>query len=720
MKIKEFRRFLFMLTLFAGIFQHVNSQVLLYDNFDYPAGDSIIWHNWLTQQTNLTNAILVANGGLTYPGYLCSGIGNAASVGTTGQDVFRGFVKQTLPGTTLYMSCLAKVTTAATGDAFITFKESATSPTNLNYRGRVYAKVDGSNNLAFGISKGAITAPAVADYTPAIYSLNTTYLLVVRYNIVEGTANDSAFLFVNPVIGSPEPAPTMMATDIGATDVGLGSVLLRQGNTGASPDVIVDGVRVAKSWQLIMNMSDIATLSNIRVDGTSIFGFDPNTFNYNDTVPAGQTSVTVVGTTTDWASTQTMNLAATIPGVTTIIVTAENGVNTHTYTVNHAYNFHTVTVAASPDAGGTVSGGGVYGEGLNATVAAVPAANYMFSNWTLGGNIVSTSATYTFLVTGPADLVANFAPGAVTITAVASPPDGGTITGAGSISFGGTATLVAVAADAYDFYDWTENGTSIGTNPTLVLTNVTSNRNLVANFLIKTFTITVAPLPVEGGNVTGGCSLSYGGTATLSAAPNDGYIFENWTEGGNILGTDPILTLSNVTANHDVIANFIVSVNTFTVTGIAIPSLAGVISGSGNVTGGNNITLTATANQGYAFYCWTENGDTISRVPEVTITNVTSNHTLYALFLSTVGANEFSTPVFRVYPTLTSDLLNIESSNEIKVLQLIDMTGKTVLRSEPRTSRITIHTTGLADGFYTLRIITRKGMETTKILKVKE
>lgn len=698
---------------------NVKSQVLMYDNFNYPAGDSMIWHNWLTQQTSLTNAILVANEGLSYTGYICSGIGNAAAIGTSGQDVFRGFTKQTLPGSTLYMACLAKVTTGATGDAFITFKESPTSPTNLNYRGRVYAKVDGSNNLAFGISKGAITAPASANYTPASYSLNTTYLLVVRYNIVEGTGNDSAFLFVNPIIASPEPAPSVTATDISASDLGLGSVLLRQGTAGSSPTVIVDGVRVAKTWYHALNVSDIATLSDLRVDASTVSGFNPNIFSYNDTVPAGQTSVTVLATNTDWAATQTLNLATSIPGVSAIQVTSENGLNTNTYTVTHAYAYHTVSVSAAPASTGSVSGGGIYGEGLSATVMATPASSYIFLNWTQNGSIISTSANYTFTVTAPVDLVANFVPNALTVSALPSPPEGGTITGAGTVSYGATTTLTAIPNAAYDFLNWTENGNVLGTNTSLTLLNITSNRSITGNFLLKIYNITTTASPVEGGIVTGGTACTYGSTVTLSAVPNNGYIFENWKEAGVILGTDPVLVLSNVTANHDIVGNFVVSVNTYTVTGIAVPTDAGSVSGSGNVVSGSAITLTATANSGYAFYNWTEGTTVLGTNPTITISNVTANHTLHANFLSTVGIAEKAKSGLRVYPTMSSGILNVEAPYIMNTIEVFDASGVRILILLPKNSEYIFNFSGFREGLYFLRIASESGIETAKFFVMK-
>lgn len=704
--------FLFLLTGFA---QTVKSQVLLYDNFNYPAGDSLIWHNWLTQQTSLTNAILVSNGGLSYTGYPCSGIGNAASIGTTGQDVFRGFVKQTLPGSTLYMACLAKVTAGATGDAFITFKESPTSPTNLNFRGRVYAKVDGSNNLSFGISKGAITAPATANYTAATYSLNTTYLLVVKYKIIEGTGNDSAFLFVNPVIGNAEPAPTVVATDISASDLGLGSVLLRQGTSGAAPTVIVDGVRVAKTWQQALNISNIATLNDLKVDGTSVSGFNPEAILYNDTVPSGQPSVVVAATPTDWAASVLITTAPSIPGISTILVTAEDGATTKTYTVNHAYAYYTVNTAVSPASSGTASGGGVFGEGFNATVSATPATDFIFLNWTENGTAVSTANPFTFAVIANRALVANFVPAFYQVTATASPLDGGAISGTGTVGYGANATLTASAATGYDFAQWTENGNLLGTNPVLVISNVTSNHDVVALFLLQTLVVNVTANPPEGGTVSGSTAVSYGSGVTVSAAANAGYIFENWTENGTILGTNPELTLTNVTTNHNIVGNFVQSVNTFTVSASSNPPQGGTISGAGNVMLGGSITLTATANADFVFLYWTENGANIGSNPEITLTNITSNHNLVANFLSTVGVPKSANIGLKIYPTYTSDILHIESLYEIREINVFNLLGQKILAILPASKETQISSGSWGKGTYIIKVVTSAGIETRKV-----
>jgi len=70
----------------------------------------------------------------------------------------------------------------------------------------------------------------------------------------------------------------------------------------------------------------------------------------------------------------------------------------------------TVTLSASPSDGGTVSGGGSTYVGVSKTVTATPKPAYSFYNWTSNGTVVSSSASYTFTVTGNTNLVANFRP----------------------------------------------------------------------------------------------------------------------------------------------------------------------------------------------------------------------------------------------------------------------------------------------------------------------
>lgn len=69
---------------------------------------------------------------------------------------------------------------------------------------------------------------------------------------------------------------------------------------------------------------------------------------------------------------------------------------------------YTVLVNASPEAGGTVSGGGTYTENTYVTVTAAAKEGYRFIKWTEDGSAVSDSADYAFTVTANRTLTAVF------------------------------------------------------------------------------------------------------------------------------------------------------------------------------------------------------------------------------------------------------------------------------------------------------------------------
>ena len=73
----------------------------------------------------------------------------------------------------------------------------------------------------------------------------------------------------------------------------------------------------------------------------------------------------------------------------------------------------TFNIAAStaPANSGVITGAGTYAEGSSVTLAAAPNAGYVFTNWTEGATVVSTSPTYTFLAQADRTFVANFAVG---------------------------------------------------------------------------------------------------------------------------------------------------------------------------------------------------------------------------------------------------------------------------------------------------------------------
>lgn len=87
-------------------------------------------------------------------------------------------------------------------------------------------------------------------------------------------------------------------------------------------------------------------------------------------------------------------------------VLPSHGSNTSQY--GYSSNAVVINATANPAEGGTVTGAGTYANGSTVTLTATANEGYTFVNWTENGNVVSTNATYTFVVNEGRTLVANF------------------------------------------------------------------------------------------------------------------------------------------------------------------------------------------------------------------------------------------------------------------------------------------------------------------------
>lgn len=225
------------------------------ENFDYLAGDSLNakYGGWTAHAQVGTLPPKVIAQGLSYPGYPSSGIGNAVQLLSVGEDINRKVptAADSITSGSAYVSFLVRVDTAKTGDIFLHLGQYSFTSTSAQ-RARVYVKAasTGSSNIAFGVFKGSSTTVVNPVYTDTIYKKGTTYLVVLKYNFVPGTTpNDFCNLWVNPAIAPTEPAPALTDSSYTVSDLfSVGTVCLRQGTTTSSPSVIIDGIRLAKSW----------------------------------------------------------------------------------------------------------------------------------------------------------------------------------------------------------------------------------------------------------------------------------------------------------------------------------------------------------------------------------------------------------------------------------------------------------------------------------------
>jgi len=251
------------------------SAVLLVEDFTYAPAALLTANGWTAHSGSGTNAIATSSPGLTFTGYPGSGVGNAVSLTTSGEDDNRTFAVQSTGS--VYAAFLVTVSEASVDPAGGYFFHLGPDPVGTTFRGRVFIKKDASNNVAFGISK-ALTAAADVVFTPFSYSLNTTYLVVVKYTIVDGATNDTVNLFVSTTVPASEPAPTATATDVTQTDVNPGTVSLRQGAVATAPTVRVDGIRVGTTWADVTSANTVSqNIVDFNGDGRTDFAVVRNT-----------------------------------------------------------------------------------------------------------------------------------------------------------------------------------------------------------------------------------------------------------------------------------------------------------------------------------------------------------------------------------------------------------------------------------------------------------
>jgi len=208
-----------------------------------------------------------------------------------------------------------------------------------------------------------------------------------------------------------------------------------------------------------------------------------------------------------------------------------------------------------------------------------------------------------------------------------NPPAVGTTAGGGSFNSGASATVTATPNVGYTFTNWTEGVSIVSTNPTYSF-SVFSDRTLVANFSVAQYTVTLSSNPLAGGTTSGGGSFNTGASATVTATPNVGYTFTNWTEGVSIVSTNPTYSFT-VSGNRTLVANF--SVAQYTVTLSSNPLAGGITGGGGLFNSGASVTVTATPSLGYTFTNWTEGLLIASTNANYTFV-ISNNRTLVANF----------------------------------------------------------------------------------------
>ena len=223
---------------FVGVFSSMLSsatawgQLITSDDFNYADNSLLTSNGWTAHSGGGTAPITVgASNGLTYPGYLGSGIGNAAKLIDTGEDDSKTFTAVTTG--ILYYSCLVKVDVVSAG-FFVHLLNASTT-----FAARIFVQTSGGG-FNFGISNSS-----TGTFGSTVFTLGTTYLCVVKYD-VSTTGACSLWVFSSGVPASEIAAGTPEITNTGSGQASISAFALRQ--YSATQNYTIDGIRVGTTW----------------------------------------------------------------------------------------------------------------------------------------------------------------------------------------------------------------------------------------------------------------------------------------------------------------------------------------------------------------------------------------------------------------------------------------------------------------------------------------
>jgi hypothetical protein len=232
---------------------------LLQENFEYPAStilSDISGSGWAIHSGSSFPIQTTSSSSLSFANYYGDGLGLAAILDANGADSNKQFVEQS-EGTPIYISFVVKIKapvsvalTPPTSYFLHTSSLPFVSGSSSTFRGQIFSKpiLNDLTQYNLGLSFSA-TSPQQTNTTKNL-NYDQNYLVVLKYNSIVGSNNDSVSLYVFSETDNFATEPTQAFIEplylASAADIKSVVVCLRQFD--GNQDMLVDAIRVTTVW----------------------------------------------------------------------------------------------------------------------------------------------------------------------------------------------------------------------------------------------------------------------------------------------------------------------------------------------------------------------------------------------------------------------------------------------------------------------------------------
>ena len=513
-----------------------------------------------------------------------------------------------------------------------------------------YRNTDSTGDWSTGTSGGSVSGSGTYDYGSKVTltaSAATGYTFMGWFN----TSGTSVGTSTTYTINSVTAAVTVYARfqknwytvtytrGTGVNSLSKTSERVAYNGTVTSETAVASTGYNSPTWTkssgtgLLSVSAGKATLSAIQSNCTLVASATINSYTISYTKNANIASINKTSETVNYGGTATCT--ATLPANTAQYTYSFGGWYEGSTRVGTALalSVANITAARTFEARGVAtvnkytltvvngSGSGTYNYGTKVTITASTIEGKTFSKWSDGVTTASREVT----VTANATYTAEYTTNTYTVTYVKGTGIATISKTSETVSWGANATgCTATVTTGYTFDGWYNGGTRVSTSLTYAPTNVKSNLTLTAKATINKYTVTASPYfrntdgtgnytsGTTGGTVSGGGSVNYGGSTTVTATPAAGYKFDGWysagATGGSLLSSSASYAISNVTASKTVYARF--TKKYYTITYAKSDYVASLSKTSERVAHGANATgctmtvMSTTAQYSYAVDGW--------------------------------------------------------------------------------------------------------------------